>query len=51
MEFFFVKYCETSIIAERGLKLVMEHKAKIEGKKTRVFGDSAQTICSIFFGE
>jgi len=35
----------------RDLKLFMERKAKIEGKKTIVFGASAQTICSIFIGE
>jgi len=36
--------------SRRDLKLFMERKAKIEGKK-RVFGDSAQTRCSILFGE
>jgi len=37
--------------SRRDLKLFMERKAKIEGKKTIVFGASAQTICSIFIGE
>jgi len=37
--------------SRRDLKLVMERKAKIERKKTRVFGDSAQTRCSIFLEE
>jgi len=46
---FLRKILRDIINSRRDLKLVMERKAKIEGKKTIVFGASAQTICSIFF--
>ena len=48
---FLRKILRDIINSRRDLKLVMERKAKIGGKETIVFGASAQTICSIFFGE
>jgi len=39
MEFFFVKILRDINNSRRDLKLVVERKAKIKRKETRVFGD------------